>query len=133
MPELSSDSLLLLALIAALGGVDIPNLIFERLGREQNRWTGDGEIGILTPSEAGLESQLQGSLSPLRFSQIMTELAPCIEKKVSESNPNEIWYSIRPPLKEQWIHLIENDQTLAVSALRLTCFIFPRERLWEPR
>jgi hypothetical protein len=119
--------------MAALGGHRIPGGIFQRFQREQKRWTNHGEIGILTPSEAGLDLQLQDIFLPPKFSLLTSELAPYIETEVLQNTSKEIYYSIRCPFKEQWTHWVANDQGLALLVLRLICFVFPRDRLWEPQ
>lgn len=132
-PVLSSDSIELLALIASLGGHMIPDVLFLRFRGEQKRWTVHGEIGVLTPSDAGFGPHLQRILSPLHFPALMDELAPCIGQVMPQATSNDVYYTIKSPLKEQLAHRITSDQRLIILAIRLICFVFPRERLWEPQ
>lgn len=130
---LSSDSFELLALIASFGSHMIPDLLFLRFRGEQKRWTIHGEIGVLTPSEAGFDPIIQRILSPLHFPALMDELAPWVRQVTALGNSNDVYYTIISPLKEQLTHLIDNDQRRKILAIRLVCFVFPHERLWEPQ
>lgn len=94
-PKCCSDAYKLLALIAALGGM-IPETILQRLQREQKRWTVHGEIGVLTPSEAGLDSHLQKVISPYRVSEFMAELmTSSIQRGIGWDTSTGVFYSIK--------------------------------------
>lgn len=125
---------MVLSLIVALGGFRIPNLLFQRLSQEQRRWTESGEIRVIMPSDAGLESKyLEVLLPKVGFERLIAELGPCIITQEGSDNSQELYYTVRSPLKEEWTEVVKHDQELAIAALQLVCFSFPRERLWEPQ
>lgn len=129
---ISSDSFELLALIATVGGHSIPDILFLRFREEQKRWTVHGEIDVLTPSGAIFDSHIQRILSPLHFPALMEELVPFLEQLMPGAT-NDVYYTIRSPWKEQFAHRVNSDRRLIILAIRLICFVFPRERLWEPQ
>lgn len=131
MREISSASKELLSLTAALGGHMVPSTLFRRWQLEQKRWSIHGETVVLTPSQAGFDLEVQRILSPFYFSELMTELASCIQQ--TQDTSNETHFTIRSPLREQLIYHVSTDQRLILLALRLVCFVFPREKLWDPR
>ncbi|KAJ5472083.1 hypothetical protein N7539_008652 [Penicillium diatomitis] len=133
LPGLSSDSVELLSLIVSLGGHEIPELLFLRFRAEQKRWTSHGEIGIFSPSAAGFDPVLQRILSPSRFTALINELSSCVRQDKSRGTANDVYYTVISCLKGQFPNHIDNDHRRKILAIKLICFVFPRERLWEPR
>lgn len=112
--------------------VDVPKLLFQRLSQPQKRWTKLGEIRVMMPSDAGLELKyLEVLLPTAKFERLIVELNPLIKEDWDDSK--ELCYTVTSPLKEEWTEIIRHNQELAIVALQLVCFIFPRERLWEPK
>jgi hypothetical protein len=123
-----------LSLLVSLGGSWIPELLFRRLSQEQRRWTKSGEVRVIISNDAGIQTKYLNVLSSkVEFERLIAELGPCIETQERNDSSQEIYYTVRSPLKEEWAQVIKHDQELAISALQLVCFSFPRERLWEPR
>jgi hypothetical protein len=132
MPETSPDSYKLLLIIAALGGDMVPlDAICRRLQSEQKRWTTHGEVDVLTPSEAGLDTHLQ-TITSTRISELMAELPFCITYQTPRNFRIERCYTIISPYREKITrHACMGHGEFVLQILRLICFVFPRERLWE--
>ena len=123
--ELSSDSYQLLLLVAVLGGDMVPlDVLCRRSQQAQKRWAMNGQAFDLIP-EAGLDDCIRHILP--RSSELMAELSSYVTERMSGG-----FYSIGSPTREIWTQdASKNHEGLILQALRLICFVFPRERLWE--
>lgn len=134
MEECSEDSTSLLSLLVALGGVNIPVLLFQRLRHEQRRWTEQGEITTIAPNQAGIDSHLLHILSEeSTLVQLVDELSPWISIEETGDSSRQVYYSVKSPLREDWARHLKSTQEPGILALRLVCYVFPREKLWEPQ
>ena len=122
------------SLFVALGGFRVPALLFQRLRHGQMRWSEQGEIITITPAQAGIDPNLLHMVlgeSPLQ--ELVDDLSPWMNIEEAGGRSQQVCYSVKSPLREKWTQRLEGTPELRVLALRLVCFVFPREKLWEPQ
>lgn len=134
-PELSPISLQLLALFAALGGVNIPSLLIERFLTRQMR--GSRSAHIASANGFGPESFAQ-----LRGLREEAELTNHLEELLSGSwvtvknyhDPSIVTYSILDAAKKHVVRLMRGKgfNYWKLFALRFVCYAFPCDP-WEEK
>ena len=130
--QLSADACDLLCFIDSLGGNSVPlHTIFRRLQVTQKRWSTDGEIKYLTGIEANVHPSFQ-AMAFAQTEQLVVELSSYLTSRTSRSSSKERLYTIASPLPEEVMERASiRLEASPLQALRLICFVFPRERLWE--
>ena len=128
-PQLPDTDYLLL-LFRALGGSEIPNLLFERGKSPQPRWSDGGFEVHVTPREGGLDQQLVDILSDSsRLNQAMQELDLAV--KITTSTNRLKTYSLGSQIQvTQGLPDLEREEW-TIRAFKWVCFVFPRDRVWE--
>lgn len=123
----------LLLLFHALGGSEIPALLFNNGRNPQLRWMGDGAERRMTILEAGINRQLAALIMfPGQFSRAMQELDLLIVSTLSSNGYRT--YSLSIQVRSAIRTFIGRGETKwIIKTLKLICFVVPRESIWEPR
>lgn len=135
MQQLSPASSQLLDLLAALGGVKVPRLLFERYLSPQLRWNEDGSI-VPASFDPDSDIPLRELFEPLTLTTSLEELCSgswiCVDHcdKTSQST-----YSILQVPRESSARLlgIKGPQYWSLLALQLACHVFPRDPILDER
>lgn len=135
MPELSPDAIQLLGLFAALGGVKVPRLLFERFLSPQLRWAENGYITSAAASDFDSDVELKQLFERARLAGILEELLLSSWISVDNDNPLHLTYSILEPRREDLLRRLGDNgiQRWTLLALQLSCHVFPRDPTWEER
>jgi hypothetical protein len=133
-PDRLSDTDYLALLFYPLGDSEIPHVLFERARSPQPRWTECGLQGQVTALEAGLDQRLVNLLSDeTRLIQTIRKLDPLSKLSTSTNGPwscsvansskTNLCRSVTEHARGEW----------SLKILNWICFVFPRDRFWEPR
>lgn len=135
MPNLSPDAIQLLGIFAALGGVKVPRLLFERFLSPQLRWGENGYIISAAASDFDSDVQLKQLFERARLTGILEELL--LSSWISVDNDNHLHptYSILESRREDSLRRLGDNgiQHWTLLALQLSCHVFPRDPTWEER
>lgn len=118
----ASDQLLLL--LHALGGSDVPEILFTSARFPQRRWNAEGEIESTSAGNYGLPSELVNLLSDdLGLAQATA--SPLITRSVLEGGT--IAWSLKSELSSflSQALLPQTVDALGITALKLICFACP--------
>jgi hypothetical protein len=126
------DWLKLALLIQALGN-SVPRLLFDRFRLPQYRWNENGSKEIVSLEEIGLDSPPTAFLNDTaRLSRALADLDYLIQIKndsptlqtytLSNQFLNRLELFVHPSTRNLW----------NTTALRLLCFVIPRDQYWEP-
>ncbi|KAG9256920.1 uncharacterized protein F5Z01DRAFT_493234 [Emericellopsis atlantica] len=123
-PQVLPASDLLLLLLHALGGADIPDVIFNRLQKPQKRWNDDGEMEDTSALDFGLPAELLNlasddeNLSPAQSS-------PDIENKTTKDGV--LLFSLTAEAKSRLEDALvpATVEHLGKMAQKLLCYICP--------
>ena len=104
------------------------------MGNGEMRWSEQGEIITITPAQAGIDPNLLHMvLGESALQELVDDLSPWMNIEEAGGGSQQVCYSVKSPLREKWTQCLEGTPELRVLALRLVCFVFPREKLWEPQ
>ena len=118
----SSD--LLLLLILALGGIDVPCKLLESVRFTKRRWTAEGEIEELTATDFGLPHDLVSLLSHNRY---LSQIAARPNVKVHSLDDGTAAFSILPEERAALSKVLspQTQEHFFSIAIRLICFATP--------
>ncbi|KAH6996058.1 hypothetical protein BKA56DRAFT_650812 [Ilyonectria sp. MPI-CAGE-AT-0026] len=118
------DSDQLMLLLHALGGLEVPTILFKNIRFPQRRWNIEGEIQSMDAKEFGLPPELISHLSDdSRLAQAAA--CPAIIQNLHEDGT--VTWSLRPePMSLFFVTLLpQTVEHLAILVLRLICFVCP--------
>ncbi|KIV91577.1 hypothetical protein, variant 1 [Exophiala mesophila] len=118
----SSD--LLLLLIFALGGIDVPRKLLESVRFTKRRWTAEGEIEELTATDFGLPHDI---VSLLSHDLYLSQIAACPNVKVHSLDDGTAAFSIMPEERAALSKVLspQTQEYFFSIAIRLICFATP--------
>lgn len=118
----SSD--LLLLLILALGGIDVPIKLLESVRFTKRRWTAEGEIEELTATDFGLPRDLVSLLSDDLY---LSQIAARSNVKVHSLDDSTAAFSIMPEERAALSKVLspQTQEYFFSVAIRLICFATP--------
>lgn len=135
MHQLSPASSQLLGLLAALGGVKVPRLLFERYLSPQLRWNEDGSI-VSASFDPNSDIPLRELFEPSTLIASLEEL--CSGSWICADHcdkTSQLTYSILETARESSARLlgIKGPEYWSLLALQLACHVFPRDPTLEER
>lgn len=114
----------LLLVMYALGGTDIPDILFKSVRLPQRRWNADGEVEKTGAAQFGLPTNLVDLLcDEVQLSETTTE--PWIIIRAREDNTTA--WSLCPELMSNFAEtlLAPTIEELETTAMRILCFTSP--------
>lgn len=111
-------------LLHALGGLEVPTILFKNIRFPQRRWNIEGEIQSMDAKEFGLPPEL---ISHLSDDSRLTQAAACPAIIQNLHEDGTITWSLRPESMMLFsITLLpQTAEHLAILVLRLICFVCP--------
>ncbi|KAF7136916.1 hypothetical protein CNMCM5793_006578 [Aspergillus hiratsukae] len=119
----------LLCLLPAIGEC-IPVALLQRIQSPQHRWAEDGSRIQITFREAGLKAPLS-DLMPADVAALVTQLRNQGSIRVADGDAGN-FYICYPRCRSVDEGSAEPGKWPLFEALKLLCYIFPRDPFWEP-